>query len=137
MLTIGKLAAQTELSTNALRFYEREGLLQPRSKSPAGYRLYGDDAEARVSFIKHAQHCGFTLSEINELLTLRSTASACCDDVQRLAVEKKLQLEAKIRAMKVMSKALDLLIADCTDQGRPVGDCPILGAMEKIERTST
>lgn len=54
MLTIGKLAAQTELSTNALRFYEREGLLQPRSKSPAGYRLYGDDAEARVSFIKHA-----------------------------------------------------------------------------------
>ena len=137
MLTIGKLAVLTELSTNALRFYEREGLLQPSSKSPVGYRLYGDDAEARVSFIKHAQRCGFTLSEINELLTLRSTASACCDDVQRLAVEKKLQLEAKIRAMKVMSKALDLLIADCPDQGRPVGDCPILGAMEKIERTRT
>lgn len=137
MLTIGKLAAQTELSTNALRFYEREGLLQPSSKSPAGYRLYGDDAEARVSFIKHAQHCGFTLTEINELLTLRGKDSACCDDVRRLAVEKKLQLEAKIRSMKVMSKALDLLIADCPDQGRPIGDCPILGAMEKIERRST
>lgn len=137
MLTIGKLAAQTELSTNALRFYEREGLLQPWSKSPAGYRLYGDDAEARVSFIKHAQHCGFTLTEINELLTLRGNDSACCDDVRRLAVEKKLQLEAKIRSMKVMSKALDLLITDCPDQGRPVGDCPILGAMEKIERTRT
>lgn len=137
MLTIGKLAAQTELSTNALRFYEREGLLQPSSKSPAGYRLYGDDAQARVSFIKHAQHCGFTLTEINELLTLRGADSACCDDVRRLAVVKKLQLEAKIRSMKVMSKALDLLIADCPDQGRPVGDCPILGAMEKIERTHT
>ena len=137
MFTIGKLAAQTELSTNALRFYEREGLLQPSSKSPAGYRLYDEDAEARVSFIKHAQHCGFTLTEINELLTLRGKDSACCDDVRRLAVEKKLQLEAKIRSMKVMSKALDLLIADCPDQGRPVGDCPILGAMEKIERTRT
>ncbi len=137
MLTIGKLAAQTELSTNALRFYEREGLLQPRSKTPAGYRLYGDDAEARVSFIKHAQHCGFTLTEINELLTLRGNDSACCDDVRRLAVEKKLQLEAKIRSMKVMSGALDLLITDCPDQGRPVGDCPILGAMEKIERKRT
>lgn len=132
MLTIGKLAAQTDLSTNALRFYEREGLLQPGSKSPSGYRLYGDDAVARVRFIKHAQHCGFTLTEINELLTLRAQESACCDDVRRLAVEKKLQLEAKIRSMKVMSKALDLLIADCPDRGRPVGDCPILGAMEKI-----
>lgn len=137
MLTIGKLAAQTDLSTNALRFYEREGLLQPSSKSPAGYRLYGDDAQARVSFIKHAQHCGFTLTEINELLSLRGADSACCNDVRRLAVEKKLQLEAKIRSMKVMTKALDLLIADCPDQGRPVGDCPILGAMEKIERTRT
>lgn len=137
MLTIGKLAALTELSTNALRFYEREGLLQPDSKSPAGYRLYGDDAQARVSFIKHAQHCGFTLMEINELLTLRSNDSACCDAVRRLTVEKKLQLEAKIRTMKVMSQALDFLIADCPDQGRPVGDCPILSAMEKIERKHT
>lgn len=136
MLTIGKLAAQTELSTNALRFYEREGLIQPSSKSPSGYRLYGADAVARVCFIKHAQHCGFTLAEINELLTLRAQDSACCDDVRRLAVEKKLQLEAKIRAMKVMSKALDLLIADCPDQGRPVGDCPILGAMERIGERS-
>lgn len=137
MLTIGKLAAQTELSTNTLRFYEREGLLQPSSKSSAGYRLYGGEAQVRVSFIKHAQHCGFTLTEINELLTLRGKDSACCDDVRRLAIEKKLQLEAKIKAMKVMSAALDLLIADCPDHGRPVGDCPILGAMEKIEKRST
>lgn len=136
MLTIGKLAAQTELSTNALRFYEREGLLHPSSKSSAGYRLYGEDAQARVNFIKQAQHCGFTLTEINELLTLRGRDSACCNDVQRLAVEKKLQLEAKIKAMKAMSSALDLLIADCPDQGRPVGDCPILGAMEKIGKRS-
>lgn len=132
MLTIGKLAAQTDLSTNALRFYEREGLIQPSSKTPSGYRLYGDDAVARVRFIQHAQHCGFTLTEINELLTLRAQGSACCDNVRRLVIEKKLQLEAKIRAMKVMSKALDLLITDVPDEGPAMGDCPILGAMERI-----
>lgn len=48
MLTIGKLAAQAELSTNALRFYEREGLLAPASKSESGYRLYDEAAVARV-----------------------------------------------------------------------------------------
>lgn len=136
MLTIGKLAARTDLSTNALRFYEREGLVEPSSKSAAGYRLYADDAVARVKFIKEAQHCGFTLTEIQELLTLRARDSACCDDVRRLAIEKKLQLEAKIRSMKVMSSALDLLIADCPDGGRPVGECPILGAMEKVGERS-
>lgn len=132
MLTIGKLAAQTELSTNALRFYEREGLLSPASKSGSGYRLYDQTAVARIRFIKHAQQCGFTLTEIQELLTLRSRDSACCQDVRRLAVEKKLQLEAKIRSMKVMSKALDVLISDCPDHDRPVEDCPILGAMEQV-----
>lgn len=136
MLTIGKLAARTDLSTNALRFYEREGLVEPSSKSAAGYRLYAEDAVARVKFIKDAQHCGFTLTEIQELLTLRARDSACCDDVRRLAIEKKLQLEAKIRSMKVMSRALDVLIADCPDGGRPVGECPILGAMEKVGERS-
>lgn len=132
MITIGKLSAQTDLSTNALRFYEREGLLHPSSKSAAGYRLYSGDAVARVRFIKHAQHCGFTLTEINELLTLRAQGTACCSDVRRLAIEKKLQLEARIRAMKVMSEALDLLITDVEDPAPTPGDCPILCAMERI-----
>jgi DNA-binding transcriptional MerR regulator len=131
MLTIGNLAAETALTTNTLRFYEREGLLRPSSKSPAGYRLYDASAVARVRFIKQAQHCGFTLTEINELLTLRSQRSACCDDVRRIAIEKKLQLEAKVRAMKVMAKALDVLIAECPDSGHPLEDCPILSAMEQ------
>lgn len=134
MLTIGKVAAQTDLSTNALRFYEREGLISPVSKTPSGYRLYGENAVARVRFIKHAQHCGFTLKEICELLTLQSSDSACCNDVRRLAIEKKLRLEATIRSMKAMSGALDILIADCSEQGRAVAECPILGAMEQVSQ---
>lgn len=135
MLTIGKLADAAELSANALRFYEREGLLSPASKTRAGYRVYDEGAVARVRFIKQAQHCGFTLSEIGELLRLRSNGAACCDDVRRLAMEKKLGLEAKIKAMEAMSKALDVLIADCPEQGRPVGDCPILGALEEVNQS--
>lgn len=130
MLTIGKLARRTQLSTNALRFYERERLLLPASKSGSGYRLYEESAVARVRFIKRAQQCGFTLADIQELLSLRSSPTACCDDVRRLALEKRLQLEARIRAMRVMSNALELLIAGCPEQGGPVQDCPILAALE-------
>ena len=43
----------------------------------------------------------------------RGRNSGCCDDVRRVAIERKLQLESKIRRMKTMSATLDRLIAAC------------------------
>ena len=84
--TIGKLAALAQVSADTLRYYESEGLLAPASKTAAGYRLYDNEAVRRVRFIKHAQHCGFTLSDIKELLTLKSKDNACCEDVRSLVI---------------------------------------------------
>ena len=131
MFTIGKLAALANVSTDALRFYEREGLVTPAGKSEGGYRLYDDDAVVRLRFITQARDCGFTLAEIHQLLLLRTQESACCGDVRHRAIEKKLQLETKIRALKAMSKALDHLIADCANETHPVEGCPILAALER------
>lgn len=131
MFTIGKIASQTDVSADTLRYYEREGLIAPKGKSAGGYRLYGQDAIQRLRFIKQAQACGFTLAEIRELLILRNRSSACCGDVRKRAIEKKLQLEAKVRDLKAMSKALDRLIADCADETHPVEQCPILSALEE------
>ncbi|MDE2621643.1 MAG: heavy metal-responsive transcriptional regulator [Betaproteobacteria bacterium] len=133
MLTIGKLAKARGISPDALRYYEREGLLIPASKTESGYRLYDEDAVRRVRFIQHAQACGFTLVEIRELLHLRQSDHACCDDVRSRAVEKKLQLSAKIRTMQAMSDVLDRLIAECSDGTQPVDDCPILAALEQVD----
>jgi MerR family Zn(II)-responsive transcriptional regulator of zntA len=130
-LTIGKVASLSKVTADTLRYYEREGLICPAAKSNGGYRLYDHDAVRRVRFIKEAQHCGFTLTEIRQLLALRANDAACCRDVRRVAVEKKLQLEAKIKAMRAMSKGLDRLIAACTKENRSLDDCPILAALEK------
>jgi DNA-binding transcriptional MerR regulator len=131
VLTIGKLATIADISADALRYYEREGLIEPAGKSPAGYRLYDKDSARRVQFIKHAQQCGFTLAEIRELIVLRGRNAACCGDVRKRAIEKKLQLENKIRAMKAMSKGLDRLISECADETKPVEECTILAALEQ------
>src|SRR5712691_3203184 len=130
MFTIGKLAALAEVSTDTLRYYEREGLIEPTNRSGSGYRLYNKDSARRIQFIKQAQHCGFTLAEIRELLVLRSRDAACCGDVRKRAIEKKLQLENKIRAMKAMSKGLDRLISECADETQPIEECAILAAFE-------
>lgn len=135
MLKIGKLAELAEVSIDTLRYYEREKLIKPADRSESGYRLYDKDSAQRIHFIKQAQHCGFTLAEIRELLVLRNRDAACCGDVRKRVIEKKLQLEHKIRAIKSMSKALDHLIADCANEAHPVEECTILAALDQVEVT--
>lgn len=130
VFTIGRLATESGVSRDALRYYEREGILAPAGKTCAGYRLYEANAVRRIRFIQHAQRCGFTLAEIHELLDLRQTGAACCADVRQRAVDKRRQLTDRIHAMQAMATALDELIAACTDGHRPVDDCPILAALE-------
>ena len=130
MRTIGKLALQADVTTDTVRYYEKEGLLAPASKTGAGYRLYDEDAVRRLRFIKQAQQCGFSLTEIRELLTLKNSDAACCKDVKSVAIAKKLQLEHKVRTLQVMSQALSELIAICNNETRPLDECPILAALE-------
>lgn len=130
MYTIGKLAQHADVTTDTVRYYEKESLLAPARKTDAGYRLYDEDAVRRLRFIRRAQQCGFSLTEIRELLALKSSDDACCKDVRGVAVEKKLQLEHKIRALQVMSSALSELISVCNDETKPLDECPILAALE-------
>jgi Zn(II)-responsive transcriptional regulator len=129
-LTIGKLAKMAQLSPDTVRHYEKEGLVNPAQKSESGYRLYTDDALRRLYFIKHAQQCGLSLSEIRELLEMKRRDDSCCQDVRTVALQKKLQLESKIKALQTMSNALSSLIETCNDQAKPLDECPILAALE-------
>lgn len=130
MYTIGKVARLTGVSTDTLRYYEKEQLIAPISETAAGYRLYNDDGLLRIRFIKRAQHCGFTLSDIHELLTLKRAGDACCEDVRSVAIEKKLRIAHKVKALQVMSIALDGLIAHCDGGERAIDECSILGVLE-------
>lgn len=130
MHTIGKVAALAGVSPDTLRYYEKEHLITPASKTDAGYRLYDDDAVRRIRFIKTAQHCGFTLSDIHELLTLKQADSACCEDVRSMAIEKKLRIVHKLKALQAMSHALDELIERCAGGEAATDECPILAALE-------
>lgn len=130
MLTIGKLAGQTNVSNDTLRYYEVEGLIRPASKTPAGYRLYDRSTTHRVHFIKRAQQCGFTLAEIRGLLDLRNCGNACCGDVRKRTAEKNQQIENKIEALREISLMLEQMISQCQNQDRPIAECPIIAALD-------
>lgn len=128
-LTVGRLAALADVSANAVRFYEREGLMRVPVKSASGYRLYDAQAVERLRFIKQAQRAGFTLSEIQALIRLREEGSSCCGDVRAKVIDKRRELDARIDAMKQTARALDRMIAECDSDALPTEECPILATL--------
>ena len=67
-LRIGDLAKATGKTQRALRLYEELGLLTPGDRTSGGFRLYGQEAIARVHWIGKLQELGFTLQQIQELV---------------------------------------------------------------------
>ena len=62
-MLIGELAAQTGVTTRALRFYEEQGLLSCR-RTAAGYRDYDADTVIRVLAIRELLDIGFTVADV-------------------------------------------------------------------------
>lgn len=129
-MTIGEVAARSDVNIQTIRYYERKGLVLPDTRNAAGYRQYTDVAVRRVRFIKHAQEIGFSLKEAGELLALRVDEDTTCADVRGKAQEKIADIEIKIRNLRHVRKALLGLVARC-DVGKPVTDCPILEALDE------
>jgi DNA-binding transcriptional MerR regulator len=70
-LTVSMLAKRAGVPAGTVRYYDRAGLLRPAARSPAGYRLYGEDAADRLRLVKGAQRLGLRLREVAELLAVR------------------------------------------------------------------
>ena len=127
-LNIGQLAKKSQVNIDTVRYYERRGIIPEPPRRDSGYRQYPENAVARIRFVKRAQELGFTLKEIQELLSLRVDPDTPCALVKRRADLKVIEIEEKLRSLKRIKKALNQLAASCSGRG-PVGDCPILEAL--------
>ncbi len=64
LLKIGEVAKLSGIGIEALRFYERSGLLGRPGRTQSGYRVYEAAVLQRLDFINRAQVLGFSLDEI-------------------------------------------------------------------------
>ncbi len=128
-LTIGKVAKNAGLGIETVRFYEREGLIQPIARTKSNYRLYSEDGIIRLRFIKRAKALGFSLKEIKELLLLRQDTDASKRDVKKQIEAKLEDIKKRIRDLKKIQKTLETLDDHCDGEGS-IKDCPILNALE-------
>ncbi len=123
---IGALARQAGVGIDTVRYYERAGLLAPRTRLASGYRRYSELEVARLRFIRRAQALGFTLKEVQELLAL--SAKRDVGRVKRSAQAKLVDVERRIAELEKVRQGLATLIAACPGHGR-AADCPILQAL--------
>jgi MerR family Zn(II)-responsive transcriptional regulator of zntA len=138
--TIGRLAHRAQVSADSIRFYERQGLLTPSTKTASGYRLYDSDAIQRVAFVKHAQRCGFNLAEIRQILHMHSGDERARDEACVLVRAKQSEMRESAKALAIMDQALTRLL-EWHDQGEgrrtPSSECPAVAALNEVLSQTT
>src|SRR5205823_15080204 len=112
-LQIGQVARKTGVSIDAIRFYEKAGLLPQPARSQGGFRLYRQQEISDIEFIRKAQQLGFSLSEIRELFSIRRQPREVCVHVRDLIALKLGVVRAKLNELAGMEASLAAALKQC------------------------
>jgi DNA-binding transcriptional MerR regulator len=135
-MQIGRVAEQTGLSVDAIRFYEKQRLLERPPRSEGGFRLFNSADVQRIQFIRSAQQLGFSLPEIRELLVVQRAGGKACSHIRDLLRAKVATVEEKIRELGALEAHLKKSLRRCErnlNQPRPCEQdaCPVLQAISQ------
>ncbi|MBL4760085.1 MAG: MerR family transcriptional regulator [Mariprofundaceae bacterium] len=78
MMTVGEMAMQAGVTSDAVRYYVRIGLLHPKRNPENGYRLFAASDIDRLRFVVRAKALGFTLAEMRQVFSdIEAGGSPC------------------------------------------------------------
>jgi MerR family transcriptional regulator, mercuric resistance operon regulatory protein len=127
LLTIGTLSARTAVNIETIRYYERIGILQKPPRSAGGHRLYGNEHQRRLVFIRRSRELGFSLKDVRLLLGLAGGRCVTCAKVKSIAEQHIAHIRRKVKDLKRLERVLSDMVEQC--RGDEVADCPILDAL--------
>jgi MerR family copper efflux transcriptional regulator len=128
-MNIGEAAAAAGVTPKMIRHYESLGLIPEVDRTEAGYRLYGDREVQMLRFIRQSRVLGFSMKQIESLLSLWRDDRRESREVKELALQQLAELEERQRELDQMKATLSELVDNCVGDHR--SRCPIL------ERLST
>lgn len=117
-LLIGRLARLAGVKPDTIRFYERRGLLPRPARTAAGYRVYEEANLRRVRFIRKAQSLGFSLDEVQRILSLRGHSGETCRCVMAMAEATLSETEDKLRELARFKNKLETNLRRWKRMGR-------------------
>jgi Cu(I)-responsive transcriptional regulator len=124
LLDIGRASRASGVSVKMIRHYETIGLLPRVARTFANYRVYRDSDVHTLRFIRRARALGFSMEDIQELLSLWQNKSRSSAAVKKIASRHIGELKAKIAELESMADTLTHLAEHCRGDHRP--ECPIL-----------
>ena len=127
-MNIGQLSRRTGVPIDTVRYYEKQRLLPPPTRSASGYRHYEADDVLRLNFIRRAKGLGFTLDEIRDLLALSSARDGDMAAIRAAAADKLADVERRLAELTRMRDGLRTLVEACPGHGA-LDQCPIVGAL--------
>lgn len=123
-LQIAEVAQRSGFTPATLRYYEDIGLLTPRGRSDAGYRLYDESSLERLRFIARAKHLGCSLDEIGDLASAWDGGRCGTVQEQLLATVESKVADAHLQIAELTTLAADLQRAAAMLSTEPVdGPC--------------
>ena len=126
LMKIGRVAEQSGVSIDTLRYYEQLGLLPIPQRSLSGYRLYTPRIVDRVAFIKRAQKFGFTLGEIGQMLQLEAADSHTCAQILKMIEHKLEDLDHRYKEIKRLRRELSVYKTECEQAVEIDQPCPVI-----------
>jgi MerR family copper efflux transcriptional regulator len=121
MLKIGEVSRRSGVGVEALRFYEKGGLLDSPSRTFSGYRVYGEEVLERLAFIKRAQALGFSLDEIRRIIDDARKGESPCDEVREIVRRRMAELDERMRELRLYRKELAGTLEEWDEKGRAPG----------------
>ncbi len=105
-LTVSQLAERARISSDAVRYYGRLGLLPETGRTGGGHRYYDEAALERLRVIKGAQWLDLTLDEIRELLELWDSGACPCGPASAVLRERIAAIDDKAARLQQMRRVL-------------------------------
>mgnify|MGYP006188499481 FL=1 len=127
-MNIGQLSRRTGVPIDTVRYYEKQRLLPPPTRSASGYRHSEGDDVLRLNFIRRAKVLGFTLDEIRDLLALSSARDGDMAAIRAAAADKLADVERRLAELTRVRDGLRTLVDACPGHGA-LDQCPILSAL--------
>jgi DNA-binding transcriptional MerR regulator len=124
---IGTLARRTGTSAPTIRYYEEIGLLPRPDRRESGQRAYGDDATARLIFIRRCRVFGFSIEQVRTLLRLMQNGKRSCVEARDLANLHLASVRAKLDELKKLERSIAGSVERCESSciGGPACDCTV------------
>ncbi len=124
-MRIGELAQKADISRDAIRLYERHGLIasNPTPTETNSYRDYPEDTIFTIELIREAQAAGFTLAELKRFVSQLRDLAQNDNDGERFLEGKIREVEANIerskRFLQTLIQTRDALAAAPLDAHKP------------------